>query len=71
MAARPVGSFGQRRWSRIRFDRLHLFVLAADDEGQCGEYELGMSGLGFRNVVLHVLVCCASTTLLSWAYSGD
>lgn len=71
MEVGPVGSFGQRRWSHIRFDRLHLLVLAPDGEGQCGEYELGMPGVGWGYVVLHILVCCASTTLLSWAYSRD
>lgn len=71
MEVGPVGSFGQRRWSRIRFDRLHLLVLAPNGESQCGEYELGMLGLGVCYVVLHVLVYCASTTLLSRAYSRD
>ena len=67
METGQVGSFGQHCWSRVRFYRLLLLLLALDSKGHCGGHELGVSGLGLRNAVLHILVPCASTALLSWA----
>ena len=60
-----MGSLSQHCWSRIRFYRVLLLVLAHDGKGDCGEHELGLLSVGLRNDFLHLVVLCSSAALLS------
>ena len=45
--------------SFIRDFRILLLFLATIEEGERGEYELGLLGLGFCNAIMWILVCGA------------
>lgn len=53
------------RWGALANIVGLVYAVIASSRG----YEPGVSGLGLRYVVLHILVPCASKALLSWAYS--